>query len=309
MLGQIVVDDQRVLAIVAEILTDCGTGEWCEELHGSRITGAGRHHHAVFHGMILFERLDDPGDRRTLLTDGDVDTKDAQTFLIDDRIDGDGGLAGLAITDDQFALTAADRNHRINGLNARLQRFTNGLPGIHTGRHDFNAGRMRRLDRPFPVDGLTDRIDHTTDQRFTDRNFCDTAGALDRIPFLDSHIVAHQHGADVVLFQIQGDAIESAWKLEHFTGHGPVKAVDLGDTVSDLNDGTRLLDIDLLVEALNLFLDDRTDFFRPDLHDDSFILASTRPANRASGLGRCCRPPCCRSGSASRPGGWHPSET
>ena len=65
----------------------------------------------------IFERLDDLRDGRALLADGDIDAIEllllvaalVDRALIDDRVDGDGGLAGLAVADDQFALAAADR--------------------------------------------------------------------------------------------------------------------------------------------------------------------------------------------------------
>ncbi len=60
---------------------------------------------------------------------------------------------------------------------------------------------------PFAVDRLTDRIDHSADQGFADGDFRNAAGALDRIAFFDSDIVAHQHGAHVVFLQVQGNAI------------------------------------------------------------------------------------------------------
>ncbi len=141
MLGEIVIDDQGMLAVISEILADRSTGEGRQELHGSRIARGGRHDDAVFHGMVLFERLDDAGDGRTFLADRDIDTKDAEALLIDDRIDGNGGLARLPVADDQLTLAAADGNHGIDGLDAGLQWFADRLTGIHTGRDDFDAGR------------------------------------------------------------------------------------------------------------------------------------------------------------------------
>src|SRR5206468_5832713 len=103
---EVVEHDQRVLAVIAEVLADRGTGERRQELHGSRITRGSGHDDAVFHGMVFFECLHYPGDGRTLLPDGYIDTEDTQALLIDDGIDGDGGLARLTIADDQFALSA-----------------------------------------------------------------------------------------------------------------------------------------------------------------------------------------------------------
>ena len=64
--------------------------------------------------------FDDLGDGGLLLADGDVDA-DARLcrLLVDDGVDGDGGLAGLAVADDQLALAAADGDHGVDGLDAR----------------------------------------------------------------------------------------------------------------------------------------------------------------------------------------------
>ncbi len=70
---------------------------------------------------------------------GDINTEDAEALLIDDGIDGNGGLAGLPVTDDQLALAATDRNHRVDGLDAGLQRFANRLTGVHAGSDDFDT--------------------------------------------------------------------------------------------------------------------------------------------------------------------------
>ena len=67
--------------------------------------------------------LHDLRDGRLLLADRDVDADDALALLIDDGVDGDGGLAGLAVADDQLALAAADRDHRVDRLEAGLQRL------------------------------------------------------------------------------------------------------------------------------------------------------------------------------------------
>src|SRR5438046_5804981 len=88
------------------------------------------------HRVMLFQALDHGGDRRVLLPDRDVDADDALPLLVDDRVDRDRGLAGTAVADDQLALAAADRNHRIDRLDAGLQRLLHGLPLDDAGSHD-----------------------------------------------------------------------------------------------------------------------------------------------------------------------------
>jgi hypothetical protein len=53
---------------------------------------------------VLAQRLDGLRDRRALLPDRDVDALHALTLLVQDRVDRDGRLAGLAVADDELAL-------------------------------------------------------------------------------------------------------------------------------------------------------------------------------------------------------------
>ena len=122
-LRQVVVDAERVFAVVEEVLAHRRAGVRREVLQRRRF-GRGRgDDDRVLHRAVLFERADDLRDRRLLLTDRDVDADDVLALLIDDRVDRDRGLAGLAVADDQLALSAADRNHGVDGLESGLQRL------------------------------------------------------------------------------------------------------------------------------------------------------------------------------------------
>ena len=118
LLGKIVIGDHGMHAVVAEIFAHGAAGEGCEILHRRRIGGGGRDDDRIFERAIVFENFDELGDRRALLAAGDIDaielfllgTGDMDRLLIEDRVENDGGLAGLAVADDQFALAAADRD-------------------------------------------------------------------------------------------------------------------------------------------------------------------------------------------------------
>src|ERR1700676_2307727 len=73
-------------------------------------------------GAVGLERCLDLGNLLGVLPDRHIDADDPGVILVDDRVDGDRGLPGLAITDDQLALTAADRDHRVDGFETGLQR-------------------------------------------------------------------------------------------------------------------------------------------------------------------------------------------
>ena len=105
---------------IAEVLAHGAAGEGRQVLHGRGVGGGGRDHDGVLHGAVIFERLHHLRDGGALLADGDVDADHVAALLIDDGVEGDGGLAGLAVADDQLALAAADRDHGVDGLDAGL---------------------------------------------------------------------------------------------------------------------------------------------------------------------------------------------
>jgi hypothetical protein len=88
----------------------------------------------VAHRVGFFERAHDLRDGRLLLADRVVDADDAGVFLVEDRVDRDGGLARLAVADDELALAAANRHHAVDRLEARLQRLADRLAIDDAGR-------------------------------------------------------------------------------------------------------------------------------------------------------------------------------
>ncbi len=120
LLGQIVVDAQAVLARVAKVLAHRHAGVRREELERRGLGRGGEHDGRVRHGSVARELVEDARDGRRLLADRDVDALHAGVLLIDDRVDRDGGLAGLTVADDELALAAADGDHRVDGLDAGL---------------------------------------------------------------------------------------------------------------------------------------------------------------------------------------------
>ena len=110
-------------------------------LVAGRVGGRRVHDGRVGHRAGLLQQAAERGDGRALLADGDVDAADLLLrvaglpgrLLVDDRVDRDGGLAGLAVADDQLPLTPADRDHGVDGLDAGLQRLAD-LLAIHHAR-------------------------------------------------------------------------------------------------------------------------------------------------------------------------------
>ena len=133
MLRQVVVNYQHVPALVHELLGHGTTSVGGQILQRGRVGGAGGHHDSVPHRIGFLQRADHLGHLALLLPDGDVDADEVAALLVDDRVDGDGGLARGAVANDQLALTAADGNHGVYGLDARLDRGVHRLAHHHVG--------------------------------------------------------------------------------------------------------------------------------------------------------------------------------
>ena len=92
-------------------------------------------------------------------------------LLVEDRVDGDGRLAGLAVADDQLALAAADRRHGVDRLDAGLHRLVDRLPaGDARARSTRPARSCSVTIGPLFVDRLAQRVDDAADQRLADRH-------------------------------------------------------------------------------------------------------------------------------------------
>src|SRR5262249_46017372 len=155
----------------------------------------------------------------------------ARALLIDDRVERDRGLAGLTVANDQLALTAPDRDHGVDGLDAGLQWLFDRLALDHAGRFELDVAEVIGADRPLAVDGLPDGVDHATDQRFADRHGGDAAGALDAVALLDVLVGAEEHDTDVVLFEVEDHAEHVAGEPDQLARHRIFQSPQARDAV------------------------------------------------------------------------------
>src|SRR5690606_38620589 len=195
----------------------------------------------------------DAGDGRALLADRDVDA--AQLLLrvaglpvgalVVDRVDADLGLAGLAVADDQLALAAADRGHRVDGLDAGLDRLADRLAAHDVGGLELELAVALGLDVAQVVDGVAQGVDDAAQELVAHRDGEDLAGALDGLALGDLDRVAQQDGADLADVEVQGQAHHAALEFEQLVGHRRGQALDDRDAVACAGDGTDLFARDL----------------------------------------------------------------
>ena len=128
-----------MLAVVHPLLGDRRTGIGRKPFEAGRVRRGCRDDGGVIHRAALFEHPAHAGDRGALLADRHIDTADLLVgvaglpvlSLVEDGVDADRGLAGLAVADDQLTLTAPDRGHRVDRLDAGLQWLPDALTLHH----------------------------------------------------------------------------------------------------------------------------------------------------------------------------------
>ena len=219
MLGKIIVDTQRVPLAVAEIFAHGAAGIGGDILHRRGIRSCGGHHDAIVHRTVVFEYFHHLRHRRPLLPDRDVDADHVAALLVNDRVQRDRRLAGLAVPDHQFALAPADWNHCIDRLDPGLQGFFNRLPVDHAGSEPLDRIVGFCLNGSFAIDGLAERIHHPSNQALAHGNRHDAACPLDLVALLDMGVFAQQHAADLIFFEIECDARDAALELDQFPRH------------------------------------------------------------------------------------------
>ena len=234
MLGEVVVDDQRRLAVVEEVLGHRASGVRRQELDRRGLVGGRHHDDRVVERAGVLERLGERDDGRLALADRDVHADQVAVLVVDDRVDRDRGLARLAVADDQLALAAADRDHRVDRLQPGQHRLLHRLAlddarGLVLGR----AASRVVLDLALAVERVAERVDDPPEQLLADRDVEQALGPLDRVALDDLLPLAEQHRADVVGLEVQREPGDVVRQLEHLERHAVLEAVDAADAVGD----------------------------------------------------------------------------
>src|SRR6266853_3202183 len=278
---QIVVDDDGVHAVVAEVFAHGAAGERRDVLHRRRVGSGGRDDDGIFQRALLFQHLDELRHGGALLADRNIDAIQldvlvglgVERLLVQNGVERDRGLAGLAVADDQFALATADRDQGIDRLEAGRHRLVDRFARNDAGRLDVDAHPLVGLDRALAVDRIAERIDDPAEQALADGGIDDGAGALDGLAFLDLAVGAENHDADVVSLEVQRHAAGAVLELDHFAGLDVVEAVDAGNAVADGQHLSDFGNLSLLAEILDLVLEDRGNFRGADVHQPASFIA------------------------------------
>src|SRR5262249_42297417 len=156
----------------------------------------------IGHRSGLFENRDHSGDTRLLLANRDVDAvqrpivfvagglcRFIETSLIDDGIDAYGRLARRTVTNDQFALATANRNHRVDRHDACLHGLSNWSSSNDAGSEFLDGIGRVTLHGSLAVQWLPQRIDDTPKETLADRYLQQLARSTNLVSFSELSVV------------------------------------------------------------------------------------------------------------------------
>ncbi len=241
LLGQIIINDQRVHAVIPEIFCHGATGKRRQILQRSRIGGGSGNNDGIFQRAVFLKGFHNLRNSGTLLANHNINAVEFLAFiirgidglLIEDRVHRNGRLAGLAVANNQLALTASDRDKAVNGLEAGhhrlMHRFTRHDAG---GLHVHTAG-FGRFDRTFTINRVAKAINDTAQQALANACLDNRACPLDRITFTDITVGTKNHDTDVIGFKVEGQPFNAAREFDHFTGLNIVQTINAGNAVTD----------------------------------------------------------------------------
>ena len=185
--------------------------------------------------MLLSDRHVDGVERSIAGVAGRLGRR-VEARLADDRVDADRRLAGRTIADDQLALAAANRNHRVDQHDAGLHRLPDRTAPDDPGRQLLDRIRDLARNRAFPVQRLAERVDDAAKEALADRHLQQLAGRPHLAAFRELGVVAEHDHADFGFVEVQGQAGDAVAEVEHLVQHDVGEPLDLGHAVTNLAD-------------------------------------------------------------------------
>ena len=239
LLGQVIVDHQDVLALVHPVLAQGGAGERCQPLEACGVGCRSRHDGGVLQCAVVLQSLAHTGDGGALLADGDVDaahllrrvTGLPEFLLVEDGVDADCGLAGLAVANDELTLAAADRRHGVDRLEAGLQRLLDRLAVEHACGLELQGTLFVGLDGAQAVNRLAQGVDHAAEEVLADRDRENLARPLDFVALGKGLKITQHHDTDGIGLEVLCDADDAVRELEQLVRHATWQPGNLGNTI------------------------------------------------------------------------------
>ncbi len=137
-------------------------------------------------------------------------------LLRNDGVNADCGLADLTVANDEFALAAANRNHRVDGFDPGLDGSVHILATHYPRSNPLNGAIAAKLDWAFAVDGFAECIDYAANQPSPNRDGSDAPGTAHGHPLGNFGVFTHNDDADAAAFQVEGNTNNTVCELNQF---------------------------------------------------------------------------------------------
>ena len=231
--AQVVDHHQGMLPTVAEIFGHREAGKGREPLQ-ARCGGAGRDDEDRALGCPQSpHRIDHSRRGLRLLPHRDVHADQFAVALGQQCIQRHRGFAGAAVTDDEFALSAAQREQCINGQRAGVHGLAHEGPFDDVGRRAFSGQMVFGLNGRALVQRAAQRVNHAAEQAWADRNLHHAAAARDALAGAHAVGLVEQHTGDVVGFQARRITHAVLGKVQQLIEPHTRQPGDLGDAIGN----------------------------------------------------------------------------
>ena len=154
------------------------------------------------------------------MTNGDVDALHAIALLVQDRVNGDGGLTGLTVADDEFALATANWGHGVNSLNTSLEWLAYRLASSDTRGLNFHTTLFGANQWALAVDWLAQCVHHATEQCVTNGHRQDPSGGLYDLLFFDAINGTENYRTNGLFVEVHRETYGAVFELEEFVHLG-----------------------------------------------------------------------------------------
>ncbi len=218
MVGEVVINDQDVPALLHEIFGHGGGGIGRHEMQSRQGLALGHHHDAVVHDPLLHEVGNQLGHRRIPLADGAINADDAGIFLINQGVQDNGGLARLPVPQDQLPLAPADGHQGVHHLQPRLQRHGHRGPGHDGGGFPLHRAALQGVDGTQIVQGTAQGVHHPSQKAFPHRHIQHPAGAPGLVPGFQINGFSQKDDADFGGVHIKGHPLQAPGEADDLLG-------------------------------------------------------------------------------------------
>ena len=149
----------------------------------------------MVHCTVLFELAHNRSNRRRLLSNSNVDTLNACTFLVDDCINRNRCFTYLTVTNNQLSLTSTNWHHRINCFQTNLHWLINRLTCNNTGSDFFDRISHGRFNSALTIDWITQGIDNAALKLRTNRYFENSSSTTTSLTLSELLVITENYRA------------------------------------------------------------------------------------------------------------------